>query len=75
MANEKNYWAVNHDDGWAVKREGAERASSVHATQAEAWEEAKRLARGTKGEALLQSKDGTIRERSSYGNDPSNIPG
>ena len=66
----KNYWVTNHSNGWQVKREGAERASSVHLTQAEAWEEAKRLARQSEGEAILQGANGRIRKRNSYGDDP-----
>ncbi|GHA12154.1 hypothetical protein GCM10007989_03220 [Devosia pacifica] len=75
MANDKNYWTVKHPDGWAVKREGAERATSVHSTQAEAWKETKERAKKTEGEAFLQGEDGQIRERNTYGHDPSDIPG
>jgi hypothetical protein len=32
----KNYHVVPSDEGWKVKREGAERAGSVHDTQREA---------------------------------------
>ncbi|GGL64274.1 DUF2188 domain-containing protein [Wenxinia marina] len=70
-----DYWTTRHEDGWQVKREGASRASSVHGTQAEAWEECKRLARGAKCEAYLQGEDGQIRERNTYGHDPRDIPG
>lgn len=66
----KNYWTSPQDGQWAVKRQGAERASSVHETQAEAWSEARRLARGSGGEALLQAEDGRIRARNTYGKDP-----
>ena len=70
MAKRKNFWTTHHSEGWAVKREGAKTANSVHGTQAEAWTEARRLARGAGGEALLQSKDGKIRARNTYGDDP-----
>ena len=70
MGKAKKYWATNHNDGWAVKREGSKRASSVHSTQSEAWKETRRLARGSEGEAFLQGKDGKIRARNTYGNDP-----
>jgi hypothetical protein len=66
----KNYWTTKHSEGWAVKKEGASRASSVHSTQAEAWSETRRLARGAKSEALLQGSDGQIRARNTYGSDP-----
>ncbi|WP_353641025.1 DUF2188 domain-containing protein [Mesorhizobium sp. WSM2239] len=66
----KNYWTTKSSDGWAVKKEGSTRASSVHTTQAEAWSEARRLARGAGSEAFLKDSDGKIRARNSYGNDP-----
>lgn len=65
-----NYWTSPRDGQWAVSRQGAERASSLHETQAEAWQEARRLARGSGGEALLQGEDGKIRARNTYGKDP-----
>ena len=65
-----NYWTVKRSDGtWSVKKEGASRASSIHGTQQEAWNEARRLARGSKSEAILKGRDGQIRTRNSYGND------
>ncbi len=71
MAKTKDYWTSPSGSGeWAVKREGSSRAASVHDTQAEAWNEARRLARGSGGEAYLQGKDGKIRARNSYGDDP-----
>tara|TARA_R110002124_G_scaffold287144_1_gene470717 strand:- start:1054 stop:1281 length:228 start_codon:yes stop_codon:yes gene_type:complete len=70
MATSKNYWTTKHADGWAVKREGASRASSVHETQADAWKETRRLARGSEGEAFLQAQNGQIRTRNTYGKDP-----
>jgi hypothetical protein len=66
----KDYWAGPNGRGWQVKGAGNSRASSVHETQAEAWNEARRLARGSEGEAFLQGKDGQIRARNSYGHDP-----
>lgn len=66
----KNYWAGPNEGGWQVKGAGNSKATSVHGTQAEAWNEARRLARGSDGEAFLQGQDGQIRARNSYGNDP-----
>ena len=70
MSNRRNYWTTLRDDGWAVQREGGHRASSVHASQDEAWGESRRLARGAGGEAFLQGRNGRIRARNTYGNDP-----
>ena len=65
-----NYWTSKRHTGWVVKKEGVSRASSVHTTQAEAWYEARRLARGSGGEAFLKGEDGQIRARNTYGKDP-----
>lgn len=70
MSDAKNYWTTRHMDGWAVKREGSSRATSIHSTQTAAWSEARRRARGSGGEAFLQGRDGKIRTRNTYGSDP-----
>lgn len=69
MGNGRNYWTISHGDGWAVKREGSGRATSVHSTQADAWNETRRRARGEGSEAILQGKDGKIETRNTYGSD------
>lgn len=70
MSKQNDYWTSPRKDGaWAVKHVGANRAASVHDTQANAWKEARRLARGAGSEAFLQGKDGQIRARNTYGND------
>lgn len=71
MPDEKNYWTQQREDGkWESKREGADRASKVTDTQAEAWKHSKQRVADTKGEALLKGRDGKIRERNTYGKDP-----
>lgn len=58
-------------DGWAVVREGNERATSVHRTQAEAAEVGREVARKDRTAFLLHAKDGHVRDRSDYGGGPS----
>lgn len=70
MVNSKHYWASPHGEKWKVKKEGNTNATSVHDTQAEAWEEAKRLARLSKGKAMLQGRNGRIRNEHFFGDDP-----
>ncbi|MBW5802032.1 DUF2188 domain-containing protein [Halomonas elongata] len=65
-----NVWVVLHDDGWAVKREGAARATRVCGTQTEAIAYGRQLAMADKVELIIQGEDGKIRDRRSYGNDP-----
>ncbi|GAB2893520.1 DUF2188 domain-containing protein [Uliginosibacterium flavum] len=70
MPNSKNVHVVRRGDGWGTLREGGERASSVHDTQAEAIEAGRDMARNGHGELLIHGRDNLIRARDSYGNDP-----
>jgi hypothetical protein len=58
------------ETGWRVEVEGASGARSTHATQAEAARVARELARKNRSELLIHGRDGTIRQRNTYGNDP-----
>jgi Uncharacterized protein conserved in bacteria (DUF2188) len=66
----KNQHVVPHGDGWAVRGEGNERATSVHRTQSEATDAARQIATNQRSEVLIHGRNGQIRERNSYGNDP-----
>ena len=55
------FHVVPHNDGWSVKREGNERASSVHTTQKEAIDSARSFARDG-DDIVIHRADGTIRE-------------
>ncbi len=55
---------------WAVEREGAGHPASMHATQAEATKAGRALAKRDRTEFIVHRKDGQIRARDSYGNDP-----
>jgi uncharacterized protein YdaT len=68
--SKKDIHVVPHTDGWAVKKEGNERASSVHRTQAEALEQAREQGRRDQVEVVTHGRDGQIRDSDSYGNDP-----
>lgn len=65
----KDYHAVPHGDGWAVKGEGNKRATSVHETQKEAWAAAIEMAKKAGMSAYKHGMDGTIKEERSYGNE------
>jgi hypothetical protein len=66
----KNQHVVKHPDGWAVKGEKNSKATIVTTTQAEAKKIAREIAKKQESEVLIHGKDGKIRERASYGNDP-----
>lgn len=55
---------------WVVKKEGTSAAASSHKTQSTAWKRGQTIARKERTEAYLHGKDGRIRERNSYGEDP-----
>jgi len=66
-----NYHTTPDGNGnWQVKKEGAKRTSGNFDTQKEAMDYGKELAKKTKGEHFIHGRDGRIRERDSYGNDP-----
>jgi len=68
--NKPGVHVVPHEDGWAVKRAGSEKATKVFKTQSEAEQYGRELAKKEKTEFVLHGKDGKIREKDSYGNDP-----
>lgn len=68
-------WVTPHDNGWQVIREGANRASTVLPTQAEAFERGREIARHDRTELYLQDRRGRIRERNTYGYDPESSKG
>ena len=66
MADKPSVHVEHRESGWAVVREGNERATSVHPTQAEAAKEGRDIARRDRTEFFLHALDGRIREHNSY---------
>lgn len=66
----RNVWIVPHNDAWAVRREESERVTSTHARQSDAIEHGREIAQRERVELVIQGRDGRIRDRDSYGNDP-----
>lgn len=66
----KNQHVIPHGNQWAVKGAGNEKATSLHPTQALAMERAREIALNQETEMFVHGKNGQIRERNSYGNDP-----
>jgi len=66
----KNQHVVPQSGKWAVKADGSQRASKVVSTQAEAVEVARRIARNQGSDVVIHGRDGRIRDKDSYGNDP-----
>ena len=70
MATPNNVHIVQRGDQWGTMREGGERVSGLYDTQAAAIEAGREMAREGQGELLIHGRDGQIRARDSYGNDP-----
>lgn len=56
--------------GWQVKGAGNSRATKRTSTQAEARFIARSIAINQKAEVVIHGRDGRIRAKDSYGNDP-----
>lgn len=68
--SKENIHVVPRDGHWAVVREGAERDSSHHDTQADAIDAARQTAQRERVELFIHRPDGRIRERDTHGHDP-----
>lgn len=66
----KNMHVVPHKDGWAVKGEGNSKATVVATTQREAIQRGTQISKNQESELFIHGKNGQIRERNSFGNDP-----
>jgi hypothetical protein len=56
--------------GWSVKNSGAVRATRTFGTQAEAVKFGRTAAKKEHAELYVHGRDGTIKAKNSYGNDP-----
>lgn len=71
MAKQRDYHVIpSPTGGWAVRREGAERTTSVFSRKSDAMEHARSLARNTSSDLIVHGKDGRIQSNDHYGNDP-----
>ncbi len=66
----KGQHVVPRSGKWAVRKSGADRVTRKYATQGEAIKAARDIARNQRTEVYIHGRDGRIRERDSYGNDP-----
>ena len=66
----KNQHVVPSDGGWGIKGAGNSRMTARFNTQKEASQTARDIAINQQSEFFIHGRDGRIRERNSYGNDP-----
>ena len=69
MPRKREVHVVPRSDGWAVEASGLE-SGAPYSTQKEAAAVGRQLARQQETEFVLHGRDGKIREKRSYGNDP-----
>ena len=68
--SKKNQHVVPTKDGnWGVRGEGNSKLTKVTPTQSDAINVARDIAKNKKAEVVIHKKDGTIRDKDSYGND------
>ncbi len=68
--SKKTVHVTPNKDNWQVKISGNEKASNVTPTQKGAIDIGKQRARDMNTELVIHGRDGKIRDKDSYGNDP-----
>ncbi|MBB3010034.1 DUF2188 domain-containing protein [Cupriavidus alkaliphilus] len=71
----KNIHFVPTNNGWAVEAERGDGVQHQFAMQEDAIAAGTERAKREKVELLIHGRDGQIRERNSFGNDPRDIKG
>jgi hypothetical protein len=69
-SNNGNQHVVPRGNQWAVTGAGNSRATAIVSTQQQAISIAKPIAQNQGGDVVIHGRNGQIRERNSYGNDP-----
>lgn len=66
----KGQHVVPAGDRWVVRKSGSARSTATFNTQSEAIRHARKIARNQQTELYIHGRDGKIRRRDSYGQDP-----
>jgi Uncharacterized protein conserved in bacteria (DUF2188) len=66
----KDQHVVHRDGRWFVLGAGNSRATSAHRTQTDAERRAIEIAKNQRSDVVVHGRDGRIRSKDSYGNDP-----
>lgn len=64
----RNQFVVPHPEGWAVKKEGSNRATAIFQTQEDAIEYGRELAINQRCELVIHDRNGNVRKRRNYRN-------
>jgi hypothetical protein len=68
--NKKTVHITPNKGNWQVKISGNEKASNVTSTQKDAIDIGRQRAKDMKTELVIHGRDGQIKDKDSYGNDP-----
>jgi uncharacterized protein YdaT len=68
MADARNQaeHVVSHEDGWAVKAEGAEQPTKIFDNKQDAVERAKEIAQNKGTSAIIHTKEGKVQKQHNY---------
>ena len=66
----RNQHVTPHANGWQVKSAGNHKATVVKPTQQQAINFAREIAKNQKSELVVHNREGQIRQKDSFGNDP-----
>jgi Uncharacterized protein conserved in bacteria (DUF2188) len=75
MFKGKNQHVTPRQENWQVKGAGNSKTTAVTSTQKEAISIAREIAKNQSSELLIHGRNGQIRKKDSFGNDPKNIKG
>jgi hypothetical protein len=67
MTKKYRHVVAHPSGGWSVHRAGASRASRIFSTQADAVRYGKEIARQERTDLYVHRRDGTVKEKDSYG--------
>jgi diacylglycerol kinase family enzyme len=70
MAGKNQHVVPTPDGNWGVRGEGNSKITKETSTQDQAIEIAREIARNQGSEVVIHKRDGTIRDKDSYGKDP-----
>lgn len=68
-----NQHVVPHKGKWGVRGAGNSRVTAIADTQGDAIDIARDIARNQRSEVVIHRPNGKIRDKDSYGNDPSSV--
>ncbi|MCA1022303.1 DUF2188 domain-containing protein [Halobacillus litoralis] len=65
-SNNQAEHVVPHEDGWAVKAEGAEQPTKIYENKQDAIDRAKEIAQNKGTSAIIHTEKGTIQNQYNY---------